>query len=310
MNGLGARELRCFVAVAEELHFGRAAARLRVAQPAVSRTVARLERRLGVRLLDRSTRHVRLTAAGAVLLAQAPVALDALAAAEHLTVRAGGPRSEVVVAVKPDGDAGLLEPVIAAYGAEPASPALRPLLVGPAELTACLRDGRADVALLPHPFDGRGLGWEEILHESRVVALPAGHPLAAADELSLRDLSAEPVARWANVHADLDAFYRGLDAGSTSSGIGEGPLVYDLAEALRLVELGRAVTFLARSVAERYAARAIAYRPVTDLSPSRMVVAWRQPPNSPAARAFFVRTACAVAGARATAADAPATKPT
>jgi DNA-binding transcriptional LysR family regulator len=168
MNGLDGREVRYFVAVAEELHFGLAAERLRVAQPAVLRTIAALERRLGAGLLDRSTRHVALTPAGEVLLGHARVALDALAAAERLTVRAARRPSELVVAVKPDGDGALLGPLVAVYEAEPGAPPARSLLVRLAELTACVRDGRADVALVPRPFDARGLRWEEVLREPRV----------------------------------------------------------------------------------------------------------------------------------------------
>lgn len=82
------RALRYFVTVAEELHFGRAAERLHIAQPAVSQQIAGLERELGVRLLDRSSRRVRLTAAGARVL---DAARTALAAAEHVRLAADPP---------------------------------------------------------------------------------------------------------------------------------------------------------------------------------------------------------------------------
>ena len=88
MDGMETRELRYFVAVAEELHFGRAAQRLGIAQPPLSRAIQQLERRLGAALLDRTSRAVTLTEAGSVLLAEGRAALDAVDAAERRTRRA------------------------------------------------------------------------------------------------------------------------------------------------------------------------------------------------------------------------------
>src|SRR5260370_10694394 len=89
MNQLEARQLRYFVAVAEELHFGRAAERLAMAQPPLSRAIRELERQLGVPLLKRTTRQVTLTPAGEVLLRDARTALDAINAAGRRAHHAG-----------------------------------------------------------------------------------------------------------------------------------------------------------------------------------------------------------------------------
>ncbi|HUR08121.1 MAG TPA: LysR family transcriptional regulator, partial [Nonomuraea sp.] len=97
------RELAYFAAVAEELHFGRAAGRLGIAQPPLSRAIQKLERRLGVTLFDRSGRRVALTPAGEVLAREAAKALDAVAAAEQRTRRAGLIEPRLVVALKPGG---------------------------------------------------------------------------------------------------------------------------------------------------------------------------------------------------------------
>jgi DNA-binding transcriptional LysR family regulator len=92
------RELLHFVAVAEELHFGRAAQRLGITQPPLSRTVKRLERRLGTVLFTRTSRHVALTSAGVALLDGARAALQAMTAAAHRAQRAGQPERRLTVA--------------------------------------------------------------------------------------------------------------------------------------------------------------------------------------------------------------------
>jgi DNA-binding transcriptional LysR family regulator len=148
MNDLEVRQLRYFVAVAEELHFGRAAGRLGMAQPPLSRAIRDLERQLGVALLERTTRQVRLTAAGEVLLRDARTALEAVAAAARRTRQAGSASPRLRVALKADVDGGLLPQILDAYCADGA--ALPPELVlgGFGEQPQALRDGRADVGLL------------------------------------------------------------------------------------------------------------------------------------------------------------------
>jgi DNA-binding transcriptional LysR family regulator len=115
MDRLETRELAYFLALADELHFGRAASHLGIAQPALSKTIQRLERRLGVRLLERTSRAVALTAAGQVLARDARTVLDAVSAATARTQRAGTRHPRLILAIKPGGDAGLLPAILAAY---------------------------------------------------------------------------------------------------------------------------------------------------------------------------------------------------
>jgi DNA-binding transcriptional LysR family regulator len=151
MSDLEVRQLRYFVAVAEELHFGRAAERLGMAQPPLSRAIRDLERQLGVRLLERTTRQVALTPAGEVLLRDARTALDTVAAAARRARHAGRPAAGLRLALKADYDAGLLPRILAAYQREEATLPVELVLGGRGEQAPALRDGRADVALLSTP---------------------------------------------------------------------------------------------------------------------------------------------------------------
>ncbi|HET6706647.1 LysR family transcriptional regulator, partial [Amycolatopsis sp.] len=118
MERVETRELEYFVAVAEELHFGRAAERLGIAQPPLSRAIGRLERRLGVQLFERTSRRVALTAAGAVFLIESRKALAAVDAAVVRAQRSGRPH-RLVVATPPGTGAGLLADVVRAYRRRP-----------------------------------------------------------------------------------------------------------------------------------------------------------------------------------------------
>ncbi|MFD8636193.1 LysR family transcriptional regulator [Streptomyces sp. NPDC059533] len=296
MNELEVRELRYFIAVAEELNFSRAAGRLGMAQPPLSKAIAQMESRLGVRLLERTTRQVRLTNAGQVLLDQARIAVDAVHAAARRARRAGQPTPRLVVAVKPAGDAGLLREILAAYrGTGSHLPPPEVVVGGSGEPIAMLRDGRADVALLRSPFDGQGLDCQTLVVEPRLAVLPAGHRLAGRRRLRLSDLKGEPIPRWQGAAPRDTAYYTGYDGGEAGDGHAgsasadnthEGPIVAGVEQLLEVVALGQAVAFLARSTTERHQRPDIVYRPVIGLSPSEVMVAWPETSRSAAVAAF------------------------
>src|SRR4051794_25861393 len=189
MADLESRQLRYFVAVAQELHFGRAAQRLGMAQPPLSRAIRDLERQLGVQLLERTTRQVALTPAGQVLLRDAGSALDALDAAVRRAQHAGRSAPTLRLALKADYDAGLLHTILATYQREAAALPVEPIYGNVGEQALAVRQGRADVALGPTPFDQRGLDAEPLATEPRLVALATEDPLATRPWLHLHDLA-------------------------------------------------------------------------------------------------------------------------
>ncbi|WP_373864602.1 LysR family transcriptional regulator [Nocardia vaccinii] len=260
------RELRYFVAVAEELHFGRAAERLVIAQPPLSRAIQQLERRLGVVLLQRNSRAISLTEAGSVLLREARAALDAVEAAERRTRRAAD-RPGVVLATKAGASSELLPKLLNAYAAEPGAVAVEVMLCGPGEQERLLRDGRADVALLHRPFDTiAGFDTEDLYTEQQILVLPAGHPLATRSHISSAEVSALtdlPLPRWPRSDGSYPE--------------GPGPQVRDHTQLVQLIGLGRACAILPES-ARTHLGEGHAIVPVPDAPAVTTVIAW--PPHS------------------------------
>ncbi|MYW11518.1 LysR family transcriptional regulator [Streptomyces sp. SID2563] len=264
------RELRYFVAVAEELHFGRAAQRLGIAQPPLSRAIGGLERRLGAPLLERGSRGVTLTAAGAVLLREARAALDAVEAAERRTRRAAlteAGHPAVILAAKAGASGELLAKLLDAYAAEPGAVAVDVLLCGPGEQAGVLRDGRADVALLHRPFDDlAGFDTEDLHTEGQVAVLPSGHPLATRPHLSLAEVTALPdlpLPRWPRPDGTFPD--------------GPGPKVRDHTQLTQLIALGRACAIVPDSIRPSLHEGLTAV-PVPDSPHVTTVIAW--PPHS------------------------------
>jgi DNA-binding transcriptional LysR family regulator len=241
MDRLETRELAYFLAVADELHFGRAATRLGIAQPALSKTVRQLERRLGVTLFERTSRAVALTEAGLVLSREARVALEAVSAAARRTQRAGTRDPRLILVMKPGGDAGLLPAILAAYQREPE--VLPVEVVFGADPSRMLRDGQAD--------ELGGLDTETLLTEAPVAVLPASHPLAQRASLQMADLAGE------NLHR------KPADPGAMQS----------ISELMHLIALGRKVAVLPR-VLTRPLRDDLITVPMADLPPVVLLLAW------------------------------------
>jgi LysR family hca operon transcriptional activator len=187
------RHLRYFVAVAEELSFTRAAARLRTAQPSLSQQIRQLERALGVKLLDRSRHHVALTNAGRIFLHQAKDILGRIEHARRLARQAAdGYAGELSVGTFPSADVRIL-PALRSLLAEHL-PDLRLTLHSKyaVEPVAGLQSGTLDVAFMRDPTEAEGLEVVELLREEIVLVLPSHHVLARRKKIPVKSLDDLP----------------------------------------------------------------------------------------------------------------------
>lgn len=205
------RHLRYFVAVAEELHFGRAAERSFVAQPTLSQQIKAFEDEVGARLFDRSRRGVALTDVGAVLLPHARRVLDEAARAEAAVRaaaqgRAGTLRIGYEAPVMRDG----LAESVRAFRADVPDATLDFWEAGSREQTDAVREGRADVGLVLLPVDERGVEVRSLGAAPTVVVVPEGHRLAGRETVALAELAGEPQVAWAREPAPevYDAYLR------------------------------------------------------------------------------------------------------
>lgn len=286
MHDVELREFRYFVAVADELNFTRAAERLGIAQPPLSAAIRKLERKLGLTLLVRTSHQVSLTPAGQVLLDQARIVLETAGAAVERTRRAGTRPDRLVVAIKPGTDTELLTRLLGHRTDVD-------LLFGhPGGPAAAVREGAADVAILHAPFDRRGLDTELLQVESRVVVLPADHRLAHRAELCRADLDGEPMPHWTG-HADAAsaAYWTGSAYPAPAR---TGPRINDLNQLLDAVALGNVVAYVPAALARQHPRDTLVFVPVRDLSPSELMVAWPAASRSNAI-ADFVRAAVELA---------------
>ena len=189
------RQLRAFVAVAEELNFTRAAERLHLGQQAVSKSVRQLERELGVTLLERTTREVRLTPAGLALLDGATRALDAADAAVAREV-GRGTAGTARVGVTPAVGAGERDDIVRALraGASELSVSFHDLR--PGEVGSALRSGHVELVVARMAPPGDALEAAPLRSTPAELRVAAGHRLAGRDEVALAELDGERLLTW------------------------------------------------------------------------------------------------------------------
>jgi DNA-binding transcriptional LysR family regulator len=192
MNPPDLRRLRYFVAVAEELHFGRAARRLNLSQPPLSVQIRTLEREIGTPLLIRTQRRVELTEAGRVLLEDARRLLgQAEAAVIHARRAAEGAIGRLSIGFVSTVDYSILPPLVRRFRHKHPGIALKLLELTGDRQQALLQSGELDLGLSILPSPAPGLTMRPVLREPLIAAVPANHPLAGRRRIALRSLSAE-----------------------------------------------------------------------------------------------------------------------
>lgn len=288
------RHLRSFLAVAEERNITRAAQRLHLAQQAVSGHVQQLERALGATLLVRTSRGVRLTAAGDELAAGAK---DMVAGLEELGSRVrrvvGGQTGSLRLVCKPHATHEFAVDV--AEAAESAFPGLTVDLVTvstlPEELEL-LASGGADAAFLWVPTGDDRLRYAEVRTDRRMVALPAGHPLAARAQVTLADLADEPVIVPEIAVSDTVTRHWLAEPRPDGRPARRGPKAQRIEDRLHLVARGRGVWLAPEPLSRYLPMPRVVWVPVTDAAPSPLALVWteRSPDALMAAIAAQART--------------------
>ena len=276
-------DLRYFLAVAEELSVTRAAERVYVSQPALSKRLRRLERDLGVELLSRRHRAIALTAAGEALRPRAQAIVEAWdAALLELRAAAGEEAGELVVGLHTAVGRGLYARAAPALAER--RPGVRVSLraVGWDDPTAGLGDGSSDVALVWRPLpDEDGLEVRVLVEEPRLLAMPAGNPLADAARLTMDDLLDEPFIALPPEAGPLRDFWLG-----TAERGGREPVIVAFAtgpdETFEMIDAGVGVALVSAGNADLYRREGVIACPVEGLAPSELAVAWRRGEHRPA----------------------------
>ncbi|RKR91400.1 DNA-binding transcriptional LysR family regulator [Micromonospora pisi] len=265
---LDLRKLRYFAAVADKLHFGRAADELHIAQPVLSRQIRALEKELGAPLLTRDSHGVALTDAGRQLLTDAgPLLASAHAVRRRVTVAAQGSQ-RLMVGFR----AGIaVTPAVRQFAIQHPDVLVDLRRIEGDDQAAMLLDGRIDVGYVRLPIDEAGLRVTPLYTEPRVAVLPAGHRFAGKEQIIEADLVGEPLLWHADTstqptkrpHPDAGYRVRGVD------------------ETLEHVAAGRGISFLARSATVFYSHPEVSYVPILDLAPDQVCLAVAESRASP-----------------------------
>ncbi|WP_459754971.1 LysR family transcriptional regulator [Streptomyces sennicomposti] len=270
------RTLRYFVTVAEELHFGRAATRLHMSQPPLSRAIRQLEADLGARLFARSPTGVRLTPAGSVLLDEARALLDRADRVRRRVSAAAGVAA-ITIGILGDSTDPAVARLAAAFRRNRPGVAIHIRDTDLTDPTCGLRAGLVDVALTRAPFDETALSVRALRADPVGVVLRADDPLGRRAGLRLAELNDR---RWFQFPQGTDPAWQSYWNGGRPR---EGPVVRAVQECLQSV-LWNGTVGLAPLGHDLPAELVVV--PLTDMPPSRVVAVWNEGDANPLIRSF------------------------
>ncbi len=277
---LDLRLVHSFTVVAEHLHFGRAAASLHLTQSSLTRQILRLERQLGVRLLDRGPQGVRLTDAGAVFLAQAGTLLRS----------AGRIIGQTRAAARPDritigytGDL-IVTPAVRRMRHQHPDAQVHTQYVPFSEVSSALLQHRVDAVITRLPFPTEGLHVTILYDEPRSVLVPRCHRLAGKESVTLDDIADEPVPRLRESDPAWNAYWR-IDPRPDGRPAPDGPLIESVEDKLEVVASGEAVVIVAGRCFTALRPDVVAI-PLDGVDPAHVVLATRRDDHNRLVAAF------------------------
>ena len=281
------RDLRYFVAVAEELHFTRAAELLHISQPSLSKQIRLLEREVGFALFRRDRRTVALTAAGEALLPRAGALLadwdQALAEASQ---RARAAAATLRVGFQTSVAGELYRLAVTQFTSANPAWSVELKLHPWSDPSAGLLDGASDVAFLWLPVPGQDrLAWLTLRREARHVALWRRHPLARRAEVRIADLLDEPFVALPTAAGVLRDYWLATEE-RDGRAVRVGAQAETPDETFEAVAAEQGIALLSAGNAHLYARKEIATRPVVDLNPAELALAWRRDDGRPIIRDF------------------------
>jgi DNA-binding transcriptional LysR family regulator len=268
------RHLRAFVALGEELHFGRASQRLYLTQPALSQTIRQLETSVGGRLVERTTRSVKLTANGLAFLADARVVIAAYDTALARAARAARQEQGILRVGYQIGAALEIAPIVLrAYAERYPSVSVELQEFDFGEPFAGLDVGLVDVAFVKMPLEDERLAYEFLEHETIFAGLAPQHPLAQRTSIAIAEILDDPIVAAPRAAGPWRDFWLAMEYRG-----GKAPKVVleaaNFDSELQAVAVGKAITITSLATTKYYARPGVVFVPIHDLPPVTVVLAW------------------------------------